>query len=147
MGKAGRPKIQINFKELENYLRLGATIDDCVELLCVSKRTLQRQVKEKYKCDFDTLKKQQQNMSKMSLRSQMMIKAKEGDTTALIFACKTVGGMLEEHHKQNIENKKREIEIKEKELEKINKNVNINLDTELAKLSDEEIEKMLKKMK
>lgn len=90
-----RPKIEINWEEIENYMQLGATTDDLVKLTKISESTLKRECKNKFGKQIKELLKENRNILALSLRNELVKKAKSGDTQALIYANKTLGKLIE----------------------------------------------------
>ena len=121
---AGRPKTIVNWEEIENYLKLGATLDDVARLTNISRRTLQRRCESDFNHNFDTLIKNNMINVQMSVRQALLKKVREGDTTSIIYANKTLGGLIEAKDQVMIELKKQSLEIeREKQAIVINTNI------------------------
>ena len=136
---AGRPKTIVNWEEIENYLKLGATLDDVARLTNISRRTLQRRCEEDYKHNFDTLIKNNMINVQMSVRQALLKKVREGDTTSIIYANKTLGGLIEAKDKVMIELKRESLEI-ERDKQAIIINTNVINDDMIQLLSNSSID-------
>jgi AraC-like DNA-binding protein len=88
-GKRGRPHVKprIDVKEIESAAQAQFTLEQIAALTGVSVSTLQR--------NFDHLLKKGGARTALSLRQRLIVEAHQGNTAALIFACKTMAGLKE----------------------------------------------------
>ncbi|MCP4650294.1 MAG: hypothetical protein GY853_09495 [PVC group bacterium] len=66
--EGGRPRKEIDFKQLDKLLGYGHTGVECADLLAISYETLVRRVKEEAKVSFDEYYKKRNGVFKSSLR-------------------------------------------------------------------------------
>lgn len=134
-------KRDIPWHEVEKYLKLGATLDDVCLLIGMSKTNFQRRLKEEIGMSFTDYSSKCQTGLRMSLRSRL-VKKSQYDTFALLFAVKSLGGLMEtsEKEKLNIEDRKVTIlEQMEKDNEELFRDDIINELLRLGGLDDEDI--------
>jgi hypothetical protein len=90
----GRPKLPIEEEKVEELASVGCSAEEIASLLTPpgSKRPMDHRTIERRFAP--TLKKGRHQLAHM-LRSQLVRRAMNGDTAALIFACKTILGLRE----------------------------------------------------
>lgn len=72
---------------IEKLARAGVTVEQIADITGVSKRTLER--------SFDAAIKKGRNSCAALLRAELVDRALNGNTIALLFACKTLAGLRE----------------------------------------------------
>lgn len=111
-------KRDIPWYEVESYLKLGATCRDVCLLIGMSETQFKRRLKEEKGLNFSDYAHIHQTSLRMSLRSRL-VSASKYDTNALIFAAKSLGGLMEEKERQQLIIEDRKITILE-DMEKEN---------------------------
>ena len=85
MANTGRPKLELNSKELKKLCRLQCTLVEIADWFSCSEDTVERRVKEEYDTTFAEFFKKHSARGKMSLRRKQMQMALKGDRTLLIW--------------------------------------------------------------
>ena len=85
MANTGRPKLELNSKELKKLCRLQCTLVEIADWFNCSEDTVERRVKEEYDITFAEFFKKHSARGKMSLRRKQMQMALKGDRTLLIW--------------------------------------------------------------
>ena len=81
----GRPKIQIDWDQLDKLCHIQATKEEIVNFLEVSIDILDARIKEKHSVSFSTYYNQKASGGKMSLRRKQFTTATGGNVTMLIW--------------------------------------------------------------
>lgn len=81
----GRPKIEIDFKLVENLCEIQCTGEEIASVLEIDYDTLNSRVKEKYGIGFSEYYKKKAETGKMSLRRMQWKAAERGNTTMLVW--------------------------------------------------------------
>lgn len=138
------PRIKKEFGDkewhsFETMLKLNLNKEQIANVMQLSEDTIEKRIKEKYGKEhtFTDLKMKFSGELIVSARKMLYDKAKEGDTTAIIFLNKNLGAMEE--------NQRRALELKKEnnKIEKESKNAqieNIKLKNELLKKTIEKVE-------
>ena len=132
-------KQEVPWHEVEKYLRLGATMKDVCLLIGMSHTTFKRRLKDEIGLSFTDYSHKCQTGLRMSLRSQL-VKASKHDSFALLFAAKSLGGLMEEKDRQQLSLEERRIVIleqMEKENDELFKDDIISELLRLGELDDE----------
>lgn len=82
---AGRPEADIDFEQLDNFLRAQCNGTDIASYFGVHPNTLYRQVEAKYNCNFSEYSRQKKAEGKELLRAKQFSTAMQGDKTMLIW--------------------------------------------------------------
>lgn len=93
--KGGRPKLEIDYEQLDKLLGIMCTGEECSHVLGVSYDTLERRVKEKHGVSFADYSEQKRNIGKASLRRRQFQEADNGNITMLIFLGKQYLGQAD----------------------------------------------------
>lgn len=94
--KNGRPRIDLDWVQLEILCKLHATEEDCAEVLSVSVDTLAAKIKEKYGQSFSEYFAEKSKIGKLSLRAKQYQVAMLGDTKMLIHLGKHMLGQVDQ---------------------------------------------------
>jgi len=119
-----REKIEIDWKRFESYCAMQCTLREIADYFNCSQMTIQRKVKEHYKCRFVDIFKRKRQKGLMSLRANLFeLSKKQGNV--LIFCAKNWLGMSD---KQEVEHSQKEgrpwvIEVKDNETKKITEDI------------------------
>jgi len=96
-----RPKADINFELVDAMLEAGCTGTEVAARLGMHEDTLTNRIKEEKKMGFSAYRQQKVAKGDQLLRETLFAKAKNGDTTSLIFLGKTRLGMSEKMEVQH----------------------------------------------
>lgn len=91
--KLGRPKIVIDWREVEKLCGLHCTLPEICSFTGYSSDTLRRQVRKKYKIGLRPFIKKHQLMGNISLRRSLFVLAAAGNPSMLIWLSKQHLGM------------------------------------------------------
>ena len=80
-----RPKIEIDFKLVENLCEIQCTGEEIASVLEIDYDTLNSRVKEEYGISFSEYYKKKSEAGKMSLRRMQWKAAERGNTTMLVW--------------------------------------------------------------
>ena len=105
-------KQEVPWHEVEKYLKLGATMEDVCLLIGMSQTTFKRRLASDIGLTFTQYSHRCQTGMRMSIRSQL-VKASKHDSFALLFAAKSLGGLMEEKDKQQLALEERKVRILE----------------------------------
>jgi len=90
----GRPKIEIDWKQFEAYCAIQCTLREIADYFNCSQMTIERKVKEHYKCGFVDIFKRKRQKGLMSLRANLFrLSEKQGNVA--IFLAKNWLGMAD----------------------------------------------------
>lgn len=95
-----RPRIEIDFKEVDKLCQLQCTAEEIAGFLNCSVDTLERRIKEEHGVGFADYFQQKRSGGKISLRRKQFQKAMEGNPTMLIWLGKQY---LDQAEKQELE--------------------------------------------
>jgi len=90
----GRPKINIDWKQFEAYCAIQCTLREIADYFNCSQMTIERKVKEHYKCGFVDIFKRKRQKGLMSLRANLF-KLSEKQGNVAIFLAKNWLGMVD----------------------------------------------------
>lgn len=96
-----RPKSDIDFDLVDSMLEAGCTGTEVAARLGMHEDTLTNRIKEEKKMGFSAYRQQKVAKGDQLLRETLFAKAKNGDTTSLIFLGKTRLGMSEKMEVQH----------------------------------------------
>lgn len=85
MGKAGRPKININWDRVEELLEAGAGAEGIAALIGCDRDTLYKRCKKDKKCEFSTLRQLKRAKGDEMIREAQFKAAITGDKTMMIW--------------------------------------------------------------
>ncbi len=105
-------RVDIDWDEVENYFKLGATLEDVLHLTGLDKRTVQRRCKSDRGVKVHELIEKCIAYTVLSVRSSLIKKAKNGNTNAMMYFLNNYGGAMTEKDKQLLEIKRQELELK-----------------------------------
>ena len=88
----GRPKINIDLKQLEALMRLSPSIEDTSNFFDCSHDTIEKVIKDNYQCTFTVFRDKKAVHTRMSIKRKMIEKALSGDNTMLIWLSKNMLG-------------------------------------------------------
>lgn len=115
MGKAGRPRIEIDWISFDKLCAMQATLEEISLFLGVSEDTLERACKRDKGANFADYWAQKAEAGKISLRRHMFEAMQDGNTTMMIFLSKQWLGYADKiEQKHNI--KKDETQMTDEEL-------------------------------
>lgn len=80
-----RPKIEVNWPEVDKLCALQATHSEISQFLGISEDTLSRRCKEDHKISFADYIEQKRGVGKVSLRRSQWLLAQKGNATMLIW--------------------------------------------------------------
>lgn len=83
--KMGRPKVEINERQFETCIQLPLTKSDLAAILGCSVPTIERYIKARFGCTFDTLREQKRSNFKKNILAKQYEMAVKGDRTMLIW--------------------------------------------------------------
>lgn len=83
--KGGRPKIKIDFAQLEELCNIQATAEECAAVLGISEDTLSRRIQEELGIGFAEYRKKYSLAGKASLRRLQWRSAQRGSVPMQIF--------------------------------------------------------------
>lgn len=95
MARTGRPKIAINWEDVDKLCGLACTRDEISAFIGVSNDTLERAIKRKFKLTFAAYYEQKSALGNVSLRRKQFEAAQNGDRTMLIWLGKQRLGQSE----------------------------------------------------
>lgn len=95
----GRPKIEIDFEELNKLCKLQCTLAEIASFFDVSEDTIERRVKEKFNITFADYFDKKRKLGFISLRRRQFQAAEDGSIPMLIWLGKQ---WLEQSEKQEI---------------------------------------------
>lgn len=96
-------KDDFDWGKLYGFVQWKVTLEQAADFLGTSPNTIERRIKEKYGCSFGEYKAQKEWYVATTLQVELFNRAMNGDTTALIFACKELAGMKEKTGTFNVE--------------------------------------------
>ena len=96
-----RPKSEIDFDLVDTMLEAGCTGTEVAARLGMHEDTLTNRIKDEKKMGFSAYRQQKIAKGDQLLRETLFAKAKNGDTTSLIFLGKTRLGMSEKMEVQH----------------------------------------------
>lgn len=85
MAKTGRPKIEIDWKQVDKMCQVLCTGEEQAAILGVDYDTLNRACKREHKKSFADYFKQKSSIGKMSLRRRQYTTAMDGNPTMLVW--------------------------------------------------------------
>ena len=100
MGFGGRPKKIINAKQLEGVCRLMATLQEAADHFEVSKKTIERFIRDEFDLSFGVFRTRCMTGVKFSLRQQALERRNKSDDM-LKFCLKNIDGWRERTESQN----------------------------------------------
>lgn len=92
----GRPKIDINFEELEKLCGLQCTLIEIASFFGCSEDTIERRIKEEYDTTFADYYKNNSAYGRISLRRAQYKAAIDGNTSMLIWMGKQLLGQSDQ---------------------------------------------------
>ena len=95
--QGGRPKIELDFKLLENLCAIQCTESEIEAVMEVSVDTIDRRLMEVYGIGFADYSRQKKGKGKMSLRRRQIQAALAGDKTLLIWLGKQYLDQADQH--------------------------------------------------
>jgi len=102
MSNAGRPKIEIDWREFEKLCALQCTQEEIAGWFDCSVDTIDRRVKEVHGVNFAEYFAKKRGKGKISLRRWQMQCAEKGNAAMLIFLGKNYLGQKDSHEVNNI---------------------------------------------
>lgn len=107
-GKAGRPRIEINWEEVDKLCFIQCSRREVASWFDCSEETIERACEREKGCDFVTYFEQKRGRGKISLRRKMFDVAMSGDKVMMIWLSKQYLGMSDKQEmKSEVESKER----------------------------------------
>ena len=103
--KGGRPKIEVNYDMIKKLASIFCTGEEIADILGISYDTLERRIKNKYKCSFADYIKKFNSTGKASLRRMQFKSAEAGNASLQIWLGKQYLGQTDKqdlNHSNNI---------------------------------------------
>jgi len=119
--KMGRPKIEIDIRQLKSFMRLSPNLKDTADFFDVSEDKIEDLIKENWNMSFPEFRDKNAVHSRMGIKRKMIEKAMAGDNTMLIWLSKNMLGMsdkVETKHSGQIDQKQM-IESPQEHLDRI----------------------------
>ncbi len=101
MAKMGRPKINIDLKQLESLMRLSPNLEDTANFFDCDQDTIANVIRTNFKCTFSEFRDKRGVHTRMSIKRKMIEKAVAGDNTMLIWLSKNMLGMSDKVEQTN----------------------------------------------
>jgi len=92
MAKMGRPPIDFDWHKLDNILKIGASLIDCVEIMGCGKDTIIRRIKEAHGITFAKYRDQKMAHTRLTVIQRAMELVKKGNVVMTIFVLKNMCG-------------------------------------------------------
>jgi hypothetical protein len=84
MAKMGRPRIAIDQKKLEDYLKLYPSEEDCAHLMDCSVDALAKYIKKTYSVTFNELREKMMGSTRAAIKRAQLRKAIEGENPTML---------------------------------------------------------------
>lgn len=101
MARTGRPKIEINWNEVEGMAKVHATLEDIASHIGVHKDTLLKRCKREFKMTFSEYLEQKRAYVRNNLRRKQIETAMSGNVTMQIWLGKQMLGQTEKVEQTN----------------------------------------------
>jgi hypothetical protein len=95
MGRAGRPRIHIDWAEFEKLCEIQCSLEEIAFWYRCSPDTIERAVKRQYKALFAVVKEEKAIRGRVAIRRALMQLALKGNLGAIIWASKNYLGMAD----------------------------------------------------
>lgn len=99
--KTGRPRLEIDWEQLDKLCAIHCTKAEIADILGVSEDTIDRRCKEEHECSFAVYYKKHQAHGKASLRRQQFKTAMKGNPTLLVWLGKQMLGQSDAPHEDD----------------------------------------------